>query len=405
MSDGYDLDGPSIARPTILFVIGSMAIGGAERHLTRLLPELVRRGLVVHLFILTGRGDLADEVERAGVVVHSTVSSGVDPSRVSSARVLRLLSAVQRFRNVLREVDPDIVHAFLTEAYLFSRTLTLFDRRRVFIMSRRSLNNYQSKRPMLARYERWLHGRLDLASGNSRAIVEQLVGEGIPRHKIRLIYNGVTVLKPASVVLDGRRNLTGTDGRVTIVCVANILPYKRHDLLIRALARLSAEVPADRWRCLLVGRAGSHADTVKDLIRSCGLEDSVTFIGSVSDVAPILDAAHIGVLVSAEEGFSNSVLEKMAASLPVVVTDVGGNSEAVVDRTTGIVVGPDDEAGIAEALRTLIDDQGLRERMGEAAQSRVAERFSTEATSRGYIEMYRSVLDAGRRHGTDSLGG
>lgn len=404
MADDHTIDGCGHARATILFVIGSMEIGGAERHLAQILPRLVKRGIDVHLFTLTGRGDLADEVERAGVSVHSPHESDCRASGSAAGRIYRLLAAVSRFRAVVREVDPDIVHAFLAEAYLFARTLTFLDRRRIFIMSRRSLNNYQLKRPLLARYERWLHGSLDLVSGNSRAIVEQLVLERIPRHKIRLIYNGVAIRRSSSTLADERRNRTGPDERVTIVCVANILPYKRHDLLIRALKRLSKSVSPDRWRCLLVGRIGGHGEVVRDLVRSNGLGDSVEFIGSVPDVTPILHAADIGVLVSAEEGFSNSVLEAMASSLPVIVTDVGGNAEAVVHGVTGIVVAPDDEAGIAEALAKLIDDCGMRERLGEAGQARVSEQFSIDATCDGYLALYRSALDPQRPqrgHGGD----
>jgi glycosyltransferase involved in cell wall biosynthesis len=399
LSEVQHIDGTGGSRPTILFVIGSMDIGGAERHLAQLLPRLVQRGFGVHLFTLTGRGELAEEVERAGVSVHSPDGVGARVPSSFLGRALRLLASASRFRSVIRKADPLIVHAFLAEGYLFARTLTLFDRRMVFIMSRRSLNNYQSKRPVLAWYERWLHGSLDLASGNSRAILEQLVSERIPRSKLRLIYNGVAISRSSSMLHDGRRDRAASDDRVIIVCVANILPYKRHDLLIRALKRMSVAIPPDRWRCLLVGRIGVHGELVRGLVRGLGLDGSIDFLGSVRDVMPILHTADIGILISAEEGFSNSVLEKMAASLPVVVTDVGGNAEAVVDGVTGVVVAPDDEAGIAEALARLILDRGLRERLGEAAHARVSETFSIESTCEGYIDLYRSALERLRARG------
>ena len=110
------------------------------------------------------------------------------------------------------------------------------------------------------------------------------------------------------------------------------------------------------------------------------------------DIPDLLAASDIGVLASYEEGFSNAVIEGMAASLPMVVTDVGGNAEAVIDGECGYVIPPHDPTALAKALENLICDSGRRQNMGEAARRRVAE-SPLDACVAAYEALYVELWD------------
>jgi glycosyltransferase involved in cell wall biosynthesis len=98
------------------------------------------------------------------------------------------------------------------------------------------------------------------------------------------------------------------------------------------------------------------------------------------------------MLCSHQEGFSNAVLEGMAASLPMIVTNVGGNAEAVLDGECGIVVPPSDPPRLAEAIARLAKSPELRTAFGGAARRRVTEHFSLESSVEAYDAMYRALL-------------
>jgi glycosyltransferase involved in cell wall biosynthesis len=123
--------------------------------------------------------------------------------------------------------------------------------------------------------------------------------------------------------------------------------------------------------------------------------DQISFFGSRDDVADILAASDIGILASHQEGFSNAVLEGMAAGLPMVVTDVGGNAEAVLDGVTGLVVPARDPRRLAQAITQLAHDKQRRVAFGTAGRQRAAECFSQEQCKRRYDVLYRGLL-AGR---------
>ncbi len=123
-----------------------------------------------------------------------------------------------------------------------------------------------------------------------------------------------------------------------------------------------------------------------------GIDRNVVFLDSRNDVPEILNACDIGVLCSHQEGFSNAVLEGMASGLPMIVTDVGGNAEAVLDGECGIVVPPHDPARLADAIVRLANDPSLRIGFGSAGRRRVVEHFALDRSIQSYDALYRALL-------------
>jgi glycosyltransferase involved in cell wall biosynthesis len=174
--------------------------------------------------------------------------------------------------------------------------------------------------------------------------------------------------------------------------VANLIPYKGHADLLDAFGSIREQLPQN-WELWCVGRDDGIGQGLKERAERLGIASHVRFLGSRSDVPDLLLRADVGVLCSHEEGFSNAVLEAMAAGLPMVVTDVGGNAEAVVDGDTGYVVPPKDPPRLAEALLSVALD-ARRSDMGARGRKRAEELFSMDACLHQYELLYQEAVPA-----------
>ena len=383
----------SAAKPKILFVALSLDRGGTEQHLAAVLPRLKKRGWPVTIYCLTRPGELADLVASTGVAVISLSNKEGPHSQGRLGAVQLIQSAFKLFHLMWREA-PRIVHSFLPAPYLVGGTISLILRSPIRIMSRRNLNAYLAKRPILAKYELWLHRRMTAVLGNSLRIVDELIGEeGCDPAKVGLIRNGVDLARVRTVVerRDIRMRLDIHEMDFVGVIVANLNPYKGHADLIRALFAIKSRMPQP-WTVLCAGRDDGYQTELNQMLVEYGLTKNVRFLGSRSDVPDLLRAADIGILCSHQEGFSNAVIEGMAAGLPMVVTDVGGNPEAVRAGTDGLVVPAHNPEALGEAILALALDPERAKAMGRSAAQRVKEQFSIEKCVDHYARFYTGLL-------------
>lgn len=379
------------ALPRVLFVIGQLDVGGTERHVQQVATALRARGLQMAVFALKQGGALGAELVAAGVPV--LACEGRRPGLVGLWQAARYLS------DVVGRERPDIIHFFLPAAYLVGAIATSrFPLRRV--MSRRSLSRYQTRYPGVRWLERRLHRRMDAVLGNSRAVARELAEEGVPAARLGIIYNGVVDRTCGHDRAAARRALGLGDDTLVCVMIANLIPYKGHTDLLQALALARHDLPSD-WCMLFAGRDDGIGTELEAQARALGLDAHLRWLGAVADVGPCLAAADIGVLSSHEEGFSNAVLEGMAAGLPMLVTDVGGNAEAVLDGEDGYVVPARDPAALAARLVALARDPTQRRRFGAAAKARAQHCFSVDASVSQYLQMYRKLLAGSAPFGPD----
>lgn len=377
---------------SILYIIGSMEVGGAEQHLLNVSRQLVLRGWACEIFALDPDGPLKSSFQSAGVPVTGVELAPVFVKILAHPKLIsrfRLLLAVPKLIFYLWLKRPGIVHFFLPAAYVIGGLASLFALYRPRrLMSRRSLNLYQLKYPLFRRMERLLHSRMDIICGNSEAVMRDLRAEGVPDGKLRLIYNGIDILLFNSDVgkLRKREELLIGKGALVLIMVANLIEYKGHADLLNALAWIESDFPKE-WVCLLVGRDDGIGDDLRKGAERLGIADKVRFLGAREDVPDLLKASDIGVLCSHEEGFSNAILEGMAAGLPMVVTDVGGNAEAVKHGVNGLVVPPRSPHELGNALLSMTDGR-LRSVMGRESEKRVQELYSLGACMESYERMY-----------------
>jgi glycosyltransferase involved in cell wall biosynthesis len=179
---------------------------------------------------------------------------------------------------------------------------------------------------------------------------------------------------------------------IVLTHVGRFAPPKNHALLIEAFAQVRAHTPL---YLLLVG-GGELEDAVRQQVAGLGLQERVRFLGVRADVPAILNASDVFVLSSRWEGNPLSVMEAMAAGLPVVSTAVGGVPELVREGETGLLVPSGDAAALARALQALVDDPARREAMGKAARQHAITHFDIRHTVRQYEALYERLLQKGQ---------
>jgi len=373
-----------------------MGLGGAEQHLQRVSAALKRRGYEPEVFALNKEGPLLDAFVSSGVPVHGVTLPKWITRLVRNERGLAwigLFASVSSLWWLLWRRKPAVVHFFLPAAYVIGGVVSLIGPKTIRVMSRRSLNLYQQRHRLSARIERWLHQKMTFICGNSRAVLADLSGEGVSSSKLRLIYNGIdtNLFKPQVAGDEVRRHLGIEQNSVVFVIVANLIPYKGHCDLLEAFGVIKEQLPA-QWRCLLVGRDDGIGTTLKGQATKLGIEENLLFLGARRDVIDLMNASDVGVLCSHEEGFSNAIIEGMLSGLPMVVTDVGGNAEAVVHHVHGLVVPPRQPRELAQALLELAANMATRREMGLKARASVIERFSLDTCVSKYEALYAGQL-------------
>jgi glycosyltransferase involved in cell wall biosynthesis len=376
----------------ILFVIGSLEIGGTEKHLAVISSALKARGWRVGVYSLAGAGPALAMYQANCVQVVCPPLERTGNREFVLRRVLRFAISVAYLFSIMIARRPSIVHFFLPSSYVAGAPLAILARIKLRIMSRRSLNLYQDKSRFVGLAERWLHPFMTAILGNSRRVMAELEAEGAEVGQLGLIYNGLEQTGvDAAIDREQTRAALGIgSGTFVLVIVANLIPYKGHLDLVEALARSVDRMPKD-WKALIVGRDDGAGAEIKALAAKHGVADQLLFLGPRTDIPALLAACDLGLSASHQEGFSNAVLEGMEAGLPMIVTDVGGNAEAVIDGETGLVVPPHDPISFSDAIVRLTCDAALRRSYGASGRRRIQHDFSLQRCVDSYEALYRGL--------------
>ena len=262
----------------------------------------------------------------------------------------------------------------------------------VRIASKRETQSKTGKQMLLERQAfRLAHKIL----ANADAVKDFLVETGVPKEKIVTIYNGLD-LERLKISKDLRReeilaefNLPTDFQFVTIV--ANLRSdVKNHRMFLRAAKKVSEKI--ENVGFVLAGE-GELTDELKDFARELNIEDKTFFTGRCNKVAELLSVSDVCVLSSRSEGFSNSILEYMAASKPVVATNVGGASEAIVEGETGFLVESDDDESLANRLIELLENPQKAKKMGEKGKIENRRKFLTFSAIRKNFAALRKSFE------------
>ncbi|TIU71717.1 MAG: glycosyltransferase, partial [Mesorhizobium sp.] len=208
-------------------------------------------------------------------------------------------------------------------------------------------------------------------------------------NRIKIVANALDLSRFDNI--GDRRN--GTRARlglapddVGIIIVANLIPYKGHDDLIEAIALASKVHP--NIKLFMAGQDRGIGSALAQKAESLGIGRKVQALGVQSDIPGLLAGMDVGVIASHEEGFCNALMEKLAAGLPVVVTDVGGNPEAVSGLPGCVLVQPHAPTDLARGLLEIVDRLPERKTDQEFRQRTMRQRYSIEAMADAYETLY-----------------
>ncbi len=369
-------------RVGVMYVIWALEVGGAERIVLSLAKGLDRSRYRPMVVCIHRRGRLADELEAAGVpVVSLDKRSGLD------------LSVVPKLVRLMRRERVAVVHTHLWTANLWGRLAAWLAGVPVIIATEHNVDVW--KRRVHVWCDRLLCRRshsVVCVSERVRLFYQQRL-PGVDGKLVK-IYNGID----AARYRNGTRSLRPpADGEwagrfPVIVAIGRLVPAKGYAYLIEAAAQLRARYPS--LQVLVIGE-GPLALQLARQIQAAGLGDTVHLTGLRQDIPFILHQAHLLVLPSLREGLPMVALEAMAAGLPVVATDVGGNREAIADGQTGLLVPPEDPEALAEAIQALLDDHAFYARASAQGQQRVLQRFSVERMVAENDALYQRALRRG----------
>lgn len=387
---------PNLLRVAV--VLPYLAQGGTEGQVLQLVRRIDQGKFDPFIVALGGGGGLEREYRALDVPVAVFGYAGISPTCGKVWRTIGdSLRCVRRLAALLRKEKVGIVHAWLPAANFLGPLAARIAGVGRIIISKRTLSDYKARHRFTASAESSGNRLADVILVNSDAVRRDV--ERTERNwegKFRKIYNGVAPIDPwtpEETRAFRRREGIPTDALVAL-SVSNFYPYKGHEELVESAARVAPAFPNVIF--LMVGRDSGTMEATRAHVRKRGIEGSVRFLGSRSDVPDLLRASDLFVHPSREEGLSNAILEAMAAGLPVVACDVGGNPEAVVDGETGRLVPSRNATALASAVEELLTDPGKRQTMGEAGRLRAAERFSLDRMV-GEMESLYESLARGRR--------
>jgi glycosyltransferase involved in cell wall biosynthesis len=375
-------------RLSIVVAAPPMKIGGTEQHLLHVLPGLAKRGMDITVILLESGGALEPTL-RVGV------QSVIVPS-MKWPRPLRTAQQAFAIWRAAQRVKADVIHAFLSEPYIAAAGARLLMGKQApaLVHGRRSLAFYSRKHRLGQRVEIASHKLASALVGNSTAVTDELTAEAGGGEKVCLIPNGIPlgdIITPQERAAARTRFGLPPDALV-LTQVANLHVYKGHADLLNAVASIKDKLPA-QWRLLLPGRDGGEHDALVAQTARLGLAGHVIFPGEWPGSREPYAASDIGILASHTEGFSNSLIEGMAAGLPMIATRVGGNIDALDDGENGFLVERGSSDDLANAILTLAEMPDLRQRMGLAGREKVLQRFSLEACIGRYERLWRSLAE------------
>lgn len=351
------------------------AQAGTEKQLGHLLTWLPQQGHIISLVSLQHSPFLSVEAQSLFPNVQFiTLGAHSDISRTP-------MSLIRLWQHLVR-ARPDIVHTFFPTSNSTGAIIARLSGVRTVVTSRRDMGfNLTPKDLILLKTA---NRAVKCIVANSNAVKTHTAEqEGFPVSCIHVVHNGIDASRS-----DGGHRASGPHPVVGIVANLN-RPVKRVEVFIRAAAKVHRDLPEARFWVVGDGHLRANLET---LALESGLGGSLHFLGRRKDVETLLSHFTVGVICSDSEGLSNSIMEYMAAGIPTVATDTGGNPELIRNGQTGYLVPPGNHEALAASLSSLLAAPNHARAMGSAAQAEVYQRFSVSGMVDATVRIYESVL-------------
>lgn len=378
-------------KPNVLHIIDSFEQGGTERQAVQLVRLLHEGGRYrPRLACLNNRGILREEVLRLGL-------GEIAEYRLTSFYDRNFLKQIRRLVRFLKEQEISVVHTHDFYTNIFGMAAARLAGVPARIASKRETEGFRTSAQK--RLERFAFSLAHSVITNAEAVRNQLLREGVRPEKLLTVYNGLDMSRVAPQAGLEREALLRLlklpheereVKRRFVTIVANVQhAVKDHPMFLRAAARVHEAVPDAAF---VIAGEGRLMDELRALSTELGIAQATFFTGRCQHVAELLAISEVCVLSSKAEGFSNSILEYMAAARPVVATDVGGAREAIQEAETGYLVAAGDSEALAARIIALLRDSEKAQAMGMRGRRIISEKFSCEAQLERTQNLYEHLL-------------
>ena len=355
-------------RLSVLLMTNTLEVGGSERQFVTLVESLSRERFDVHAACLRRIGGLADRLGEIPEFPPGGKLVGITSQRAQLAMV-----------RSMRRDRIAVAHAFD-----FYTNLMLIPAARMagvpVIGSHRQLGDLLTGAQFRAQY--WAFRFCQRVVCNSRAAAATLRAAGLPEQSLEVIPNGLL----EQAFEQSAPAIPRKPGVVRLGMIARMNnTVKNHPAFLKAAAKLALQYPAVEF--VLVGD-GPLRPGLEAMAADLGIKEKVLFVGERHDIPAMLASLDVSVLISSSESLSNVILESMAAGVPVVTTDVGGNPELVTNGENGLLVPPGDEEQLVEALAKLVRDPSLRMQYAVRSKEFARSHFHIDEVRRRFEELY-----------------
>jgi len=364
----------------IVHVVDSLEVGGLERVTVDLAQAQMASGHDVRVFSIASTEGLKRELQGMGIPVVEG-----HKRRALDRHTLGLL------RRCVRDARADVVHAhnFVPNYHAALATVGLSAAQ---VCTLHDMGARLQNRRLKTLFQLSLLRTRCVAMVGAQVHQRHVTTGLVPAHKAHTVLNGIPVSRfsaAADTRAAARQQLGLSEADTVIGCVGRLVPLKNHHRMVDALPGLLSQHPG--LKLVIVGD-GVQAEALRQQVAAQGLQGHVVLAGQRSNVSALLGAFDVFALPSQTEGLSIALLEACATGLAVVATRVGGNPEIVVDGQTGLLIPPDDNGALSEALARMLADTALRRRLGNAAAQWVRANASSEALAQAYDRVYGAAL-------------
>jgi len=374
-------------RINILFVIMQMEMGGAERLVYNIISKLDRK--IFNPSIAWFFGDkILDEFKRLEIPLYHV------------PKIKRFdFGTMRKLSDIIGQNDIHIInaHNFLSLIYSFYGCKIANNKKLIYTEhSAWEIDNISWMWKRTAQYLlRYSDGLVGVSATVSRRLQEILKTK---LTKTFSIQNGVDCnLFSNSTDREGFRKRLGIESSDQVIgVVANFKRLKNHIFLLKTVCELLEK--HQNLKLIMIGKRfeGDEArvtQELEELVKEKGLHRDVLFLGCRSDVPDLLSIMDIFCLTSFKEGLPISLIEAMAAGLPVVGTDVEGIRDVIIPNRNGFLVQLEDIDGLKKVLSMLLQDESMRKRMGQESREMARSRYSLDRTVDEYQNLFLSVVE------------
>ena len=367
----------------VLQFIGSFHQGGSERQAVQL-ARLLHEDKTVNVFVATlnKEGVLLKEVEQLNL-------PQIPEFKLTSFFNANFLRQVQKCAKFIRNNRIEIVHTHDFYTNIFGMCAAALARVPLKIASKRETGGMRSRSQKII--EKFAFRQANAIVANSEAVKDYLISEGITSEKVKVIYNGLDLQRLTPQQTDRKTicaelGLPVDENIKFITLVANLRhTVKNQPMFLRVAEKVSQKFPNAHF--VLAGE-GELLENLQNLAMELKIDANTHFIGRCTRVPELLSISSAGVLTSFNEGFSNSILEYMAAGLPVVATNVGGAREAIIENETGFLVESDDSQAMVQRLIEFLQTEEKMRKFGANGRQTVENKFSLKSQLKKTLELY-----------------